>query len=164
MQKACLCVFVSLSLAACTEPGGQPGRGVLQGGAINKSDIGTAAGAIGGGILGSTIGGGAGQTAATIGGVLLGGMLGRSVGSSLDNADRAAYERASERAFQTGNSTSWRSQKTGNYGSIRPTGAYVDDYGNYCREYNQTIYIDGERQSGHGTACREQDGSWRITD
>ena len=31
-----------------------------------------------------------------------------------------------------------------------------------CREYTQTIRIDGEEQQAFGRACMQQDGSWRI--
>ena len=71
-------------LTACTEPNGAPGRGVENGGALNKTDVGTAIGAVGGGILGSTIGGGAGQVVAVLGGALLGGILGNQIGHSMD--------------------------------------------------------------------------------
>lgn len=32
----------------------------------------------------------------------------------------------------------------------------------YCREFTDTIVIDGEEQDIHGTACRQADGRWRI--
>jgi hypothetical protein len=32
-----------------------------------------------------------------------------------------------------------------------------------CREFQTTIVIDGQRQPAHGTACRQADGSWRVT-
>jgi hypothetical protein len=32
-----------------------------------------------------------------------------------------------------------------------------------CREFQQTIVIDGRAQPAHGTACRQADGSWRVT-
>jgi surface antigen len=149
-------------LTACTEPTGEPGRGVMQGGAANKSDIGTAAGAIGGGVLGYQFGGGAGKALATVGGALLGGILGRSVGTSLDNADRAAYDDASQYALENGSRHSWRNPDSGHYGTIYPDRRYVDDEGRYCREYRQTIVIDGRTHEGHGLACREEDGTWQI--
>ncbi len=155
-------VLATSMLVACTEPGGEPGRGVMQGGSPNKSDIGTAAGAIGGGIIGYQFGGGAGKALATVGGALLGGMLGRSIGSSMDNADKVAYDNASQRAMETGRSQSWKNPHSGHYGSVTPQRRYVDDEGQLCREYTQTIYIDGKKNTGRGTACREDDGTWRL--
>ena len=32
--------------------------------------------------------------------------------------------------------------------------------GEPCREYTHTVYIDGQPQTGRGTACRNPDGSW----
>ena len=32
----------------------------------------------------------------------------------------------------------------------------------YCREYTQTVAIGGVTQQGHGTACLQADGSWKI--
>jgi hypothetical protein len=34
--------------------------------------------------------------------------------------------------------------------------------GRYCREYQATITVNGQRQPGFGTACLQPDGSWRI--
>jgi len=149
-------------LTACTEPNGAPGRGIENGGALSKTDVGTAVGAIGGGVIGSTIGGGAGKVAAVIGGTLLGGILGNAVGRSLDNADMASYEQASQNAMETGHTRKWRNGD--NSGTIVPHKRYTDDEGRYCREYSQTIYVGNERHTGYGTACRRDDGTWRIAD
>lgn len=32
----------------------------------------------------------------------------------------------------------------------------------YCREYQQTITIEGRTQQGYGTACLQPDGSWKL--
>lgn len=156
-------LLVSASmLTACSEPDGSPGRGVTRGGAVNKTDIGTAAGAIGGGVLGYQFGGGAGKAVATVGGALLGGLLGRSVGNSLDNADVSAYDRESQYALESGRQRRWENPRTGNYGTIYPDKRYTDDEGRYCREYRQTIYVGGRSHDGYGLACRNDDGSWQI--
>jgi len=149
-------------LVSCTEPDGSPGRGIENGGALSKKDVGTAVGVVGGGLIGSAFGAGAGQVAAVIGGGLLGGILGNSVGQSMDNADRAAYDRASQRAMETGQTRGWRNNDTGNYGIVKPYKNYTNYEGQYCRKYKQRIYIDGEKHTGHGTACREDDGTWKI--
>lgn len=41
---------------------------------------------------------------------------------------------------------------------------YADDNGRDCREFEQVIYVEGRRQTATGTACREDDGTWRIVD
>jgi len=155
----------ALLVAACQQPGQYPNSGVMQGGGVNKQDVGTVAGAIGGGIIGSNIGKGKGAIAATIGGALLGGMLGSNIGRSLDNADRAAAEQNAYRALETGQpgqSLPWRGQNA--YGTYTPSNYYQNSAGQYCREYQQTITVGGRTERGHGTACREPDGSWRIVE
>ncbi len=36
--------------------------------------------------------------------------------------------------------------------------------GRYCREYQNTVKVGGNRQSSYGTACQQPDGSWEIVD
>jgi len=161
-SKWIVVVVTAAMLIACTEPNGAPGRGVENGGALNKTDVGTAVGAIGGGVIGYQFGSGAGKALATVGGALLGGILGNSVGKSLDRADMASYDQASQNAMETGHARTWRNGD--NRGRIVPHKRYTNDAGRYCREYSQTIMVAGETHQGHGTACREDDGSWRIAD
>lgn len=156
-------VITTGMLAACAQPGGP---GVTQGGSgLNKQEVGTVAGAIGGAVIGNQIGGGSGRTAATILGGIAGGFLGNQVGQSLDNADRAMAEQNAQRALETaqpGQSLPWRSAQSGNSGSITPSNYYQNASGQYCREYTQKITVGGKTQEGHGTACRQPDGSWQI--
>ena len=153
-------------LTACSQPMGQAGGGMTQGGGtINKQDIGTIAGAIGGGIIGSNVGGGKGAIAGTIAGTLLGGALGSSIGSSLDRADATVYDDASQRALETAKPNQtlpWKGQNAS--GTITPSGYYKDASGRYCREYTQKIVVAGKTQQGHGTACRNPDGTWQIVE
>jgi len=162
--KLIAALLAASMITACTEPDGSPGRGIENGGAVSKANVGVAAGVVTGGLLGSAIGGGTGQTLAIIGGGLLGGFLGNEIGSSLDRADQAAYQRASQNALETGTTRSWRNPKTGAYGTIAPKAKYRNDEGVYCREYSQTIHVDGQKRQAHGTACREADGTWRIVE
>jgi len=168
ISKIIAIIAATSLLAACQQPVGRAGQGVTQGGSgVNKQDIGTLAGAIGGGIIGSNVGGGKGKIAGTIGGVLLGGLLGSSIGSSLDKADMQVYDQTSQRALnnaQNGQSLPWKNAETGNSGSITPSNYYKNNNGQYCREYTQTIVVGGNRQQGHGTACRQPDGSWQIVE
>lgn len=155
-------------LTACSQPMGRAGQGVTQGGSsINKQDIGTLAGAVGGGVIGSNVGKGKGAIVGTIAGTLLGAAVGSSIGSSLDNADMAAYNQTSQRALnnaQNGQTLPWKNPQTGNSGAITPTNYYQNDAGEYCREYTQSITVGGKKQEGHGTACRQPDGSWKIVE
>lgn len=33
-----------------------------------------------------------------------------------------------------------------------------------CRDFQQTIVIDGQRVPAHGTVCQQADGTWRVVD
>ena len=160
-----LALIVTAAMVTGCQQGGAPGSGAMNGGSINKQDVGTVAGAIGGGVIGSTMGRGAGRTAATIGGALLGGMLGNSIGKSLDNADMAAYNATSQKALETaqpGQSLPWRNAQSGNSGTVTPSNYYQNPQGQYCREYTQTIVVGNHKQDGFGKACRQPDGTWQI--
>lgn len=160
-----LALVVATSMLTACQQGGPPGSGVTSGGSINKSDIGTLAGAIGGGVIGSNIGGGKGKIAGTIGGALLGGLIGNNIGKSLDNADLAAYNSTSQRAMETaqpGQALPWSNPNSGNSGVVTPGNYYQTPQGQYCREYQQSVTVGGKKQSGYGKACRQPDGSWQI--
>lgn len=34
--------------------------------------------------------------------------------------------------------------------------------GRQCREFQQEVTIDGQRQEAYGTACLQPDGSWEV--
>lgn len=163
-----IALFLTASmLSACAQPGGAPNSGIMSGGGLNKQDVGTVAGAIGGGVIGNNIGSGKGRTVATIAGTLLGAAIGSNIGASLDKADLAAYNAASQRALETaqpGQSLPWRNPQSGNYGSITPSNYYQMADGSYCREYSQTITVAGKQQQGYGKACRQPDGTWKIVE
>ena len=52
---------------------------------------------------------------------------------------------------------------TGHYGSITPTNT-VPRGNSYCRDFTQTIYVEGRSETATGTACRNPDGTWSIVD
>ena len=127
-----------------------------------KTGIGGALGAAGGGLLGAAAGGG---TTGILAGVLLGGLAGGAVGNVLDQNDREMANRTSQRALEsqpTGQASVWRNPDSGNSGSITPTRTFQQSDGRYCREFQQTVTIDGQENRAFGTACRQPDGSWQI--
>ncbi len=129
-----------------------------------KQTVGTAGGAVIGGILGSKVGKGNGQLWATGIGVLLGGLVGSEVGKSLDKADIAYANKANAQAHSApiGEEISWNNPESGNYGSVTPVRDGKDTSGRYCREYQQTIYVGGQQETGYGIACQQVDGNWEI--
>lgn len=127
-----------------------------------KAQMGAATGAAAGGLIGAAAGGGA---EGIIAGVLLGGLLGGAIGDSLDQRDRELAHQSSQTAlenYQVGKTSSWNNPDNGHSGTMTPTKTYQTSQGQYCREYQQTVTVGGERQDAYGTACRQPDGSWKI--
>ncbi len=91
-------------------------------------------------------------------GQALGGVLGGPVGASLADDDRQAAWDAQVAALDSGQKRSWRGAQ-GVFGFIEPGAATGDG----CRAYSQTIYVAGRANRGRGVACKQGDGSWKMT-
>ena len=131
-----------------------------------KETWGTLIGAAAGGLVGSQIGSGTGNAAAIGLGVLLGGLAGQNVGQTLDQADMAYASETSYSALESapsGTTYQWRNPDSGNSGTTTPTQTYQSSDGSYCREFTQTVNVGGQIQDAYGTACRQPDGSWKIS-
>ena len=126
-----------------------------------KSPLGTLVGAVGGAALGSQFGGGNGKYVGMAAGALVGGFLGNQIGARLDEQDRQYNYAASVQALNSGVPQQWQNQQTGVYGTIQPGPAQMVN-NQQCRQYTNTIYIDGKPQVARGTACRNYDGSWQV--
>ena len=142
-----LVVVSLLGVAGCS----QPGQNQVSGSMI---------GALAGGLIGNSIGHGNNRAINTVAGAVIGGVIGGGLGARLDEADRQAAYDAQYDAVSEGQRRSWRGPH-GAYGYVDPGPETYREEG-YCREYTQTIYIDGRPTSGHGLACREPDGHWRV--
>ncbi|MFT6558254.1 RT0821/Lpp0805 family surface protein [Sneathiella sp.] len=151
-----LSVFALASMLALTGCAAQRENPKQTGGAI--------IGGVGGALLGSLFGGGSGRLAAVAVGTLVGAMIGQEFGKSLDAADRAAIDRAEQRATAAplNKTITWNNPESGNRGTITPVRDGQDTKGRYCREFRQTIEVGGKLEEGYGTACRQPDGSWQI--
>lgn len=157
MKKVISVLLITSMLAACQNQGG--------GQSVSNEDAGTFLGAIGGALLGAQVGGGKGQIAAAAVGTLLGAALGARVGQSMDRADMAYYNKASQKALETlpaGQTLPWSNPSSNVSGTVTPSDYYQTASGTYCREYTQTINIGGQMEEGYGVACRQPDGSWKI--
>ena len=146
-------LFIEMAYAECVqqeETGGGEVLGTLVGAAI-------------GGLVGSRIGGGTGNKIAIGAGVLAGGFLGNKVGKSLDCQDQQYHYDTTQNALETGKTgttTKWVNPDTGHAGDVTPTRTYTSQ-GQPCRDFTQVIYIDGESEEIKGTACRQDDGTWK---
>ena len=146
-------VLLAAVLAGCDPTTGMVGP---------KATVGGLGGAAAGGLLAAGVGGSPAGIAA---GVILGGLIGGAIGDRMDAADRREAQQAATRALETapaGSSVAWRNPDSGNSGAITPTRTYQAASGQYCREYQQTITIDGQQHRAYGTACRQPDGSWQV--
>lgn len=141
--------FVLLfAISACSSTQGQQeDTGALIGGAL-------------GGLLGAQVGGGRGTTAAIILGTLIGSDIGRNVGRTMDEVDRMRMAQALE-TQRTGSATRWRNPDSAAAYSVTPTRTYETRRGP-CREFVMRATIDGVQDNVTGTACRSNNGVWRI--
>lgn len=130
-----------------------------------KQTMGTILGAGTGALIGSQIGSGRGQMVGIAVGTLAGAMLGSEIGKSLDNADKAMSQRTAQTSLEnnrTGQTSSWRNPDSGNTGTYTPTSTYRSASGQDCREFEQTITVEGRTERAMGRACRQANGSWQI--
>jgi len=141
--------LLTLAIAGCQTPPDKQQTGAVVGGVL-------------GGVLGSNVGEGRGQTAATIVGVLIGAVIGGEIGKYMDQADQLKAQQALENN-KTNQAASWHNPDTGHDVSVTPTRTYTASTGQNCREYTTAVTIDGKKQTAHGTACRQDDGSWKVT-
>ncbi|MBF0250638.1 MAG: glycine zipper 2TM domain-containing protein [Alphaproteobacteria bacterium] len=129
--------------------------------------IGTVTGAVLGAFLGSKVGGGDGRIWAMGAGAVLGAIGGSTIGKRLDEADRTMMTRTSQASLEhtrSGSVSTWSNPDSGHSGSVTPTRTFQKTDGTYCRDFTQTVDIDGQRQNATGTACRQPDGTWRIVE
>jgi surface antigen len=129
-----------------------------------KQQAGTVVGAGLGALAGSQIGSGSGQLAAVAIGTLLGAYLGSSIGESLDAADQTRHNQAYNQA-QTAplnQPVVWNNPNNNTSGSVTATRDGTNSSGAYCREFEQTITVDGKTETRKGTACQQPDGSWKV--
>lgn len=129
-----------------------------------KQTVGTGVGAVAGGLAGSQLGKGSGRLWATGAGVLLGALLGSEVGASLDSADRMYMQNAQHQVHSApiGETVHWNNPNSGHGGSYTATRDGTSTSGRYCREYQQTVMVGGQKESAYGQACQQPDGSWEV--
>ena len=148
--------LVSVALAACEGAQQRPGE-----------TIGTLLGAGLGALVGSQIGAGKGNTVAVAVGVLAGAYLGGKAGKSLDEADRNAVEEMTQDSLEnnpSGVPSTWDNPDKDVSAKVTPTETYVADSGVDCRDFEQTVMIEGKADTVNGTACRNGDGRWELVE
>lgn len=150
----------ALGLGGCAQDGSQHSWGMG-----TKQTVGTAGGAVLGGMAGSNIGSGKGRLWATGAGALIGAFVGSSIGKSLDSADMKYHENAVQQAYHAplNQTVNWSNPQSGHSGSVTPVKEGVHSTnGLPCRQYRQTIVVDGQAETAYGTACQNPDGTWSL--
>ena len=143
--------------AECVQDNGSGGEEV----------IGTLLGAAVGGLIGSKIGGGTGNKVAIGAGVLAGGFLGNRIAKKLSCKDQEYHYNTTQNALEyqpSGRSVTWNNPDSGHSGQVTPTKTYVSESGKPCREFTQTITVDGQEEQVKANACRQEDGTWQVID
>jgi hypothetical protein len=81
---------------------------------------------------------------------------------NLDEQQQREHEAAQVRATTApiGETIYWEDGDAS--GQVTPTREGTSSAGRYCREFQQEISIGGKKEQGHGTACRQPDGSWEL--
>ena len=82
-----------------------------------------------------------------------------------DEAEQLKLASATQYALEnqrSGTRTVWDNPDRRVCGVVVPRPAFKNELDQYCREFQQTVVINGEKQSAYGTACRQPDGQWKI--
>ena len=116
-------------------------------------------GAVLGGVAGGLIGAHNGGSGATLGGAIIGAILGGTLGHAIDLSAQACYGQVLE-YVPSNQPVYWESD--GAQYQVTPLRTYQANSGQYCREYQTYVYIDGREEQAYGTACRQPDGAWRA--
>ncbi|MBO67637.1 MAG: hypothetical protein CL398_04930 [Acidiferrobacteraceae bacterium] len=136
---------------------------------VSKEQSGQTIGSVVGAIVGYNLGKGHKDQGWAVGlGALYGAAIGASIGKQLDEQDKALANQAFQESLEnnkTGSAYSWSNPDTGHSGKTTPTRTIAATEGSGpCREFTTTVLIGGEEQQAYGTACRQNDGSWKIVD
>jgi surface antigen len=98
------------------------------------------------------------------GGTLVGSLAGTAPGSvaarAMDDSDRRRAASVLESAF-TGLPATWRNRETGDSFVFTPTRSF-DQRGARCRDFTIETVVGGRPDKVGGSACRQDDGNWRI--
>jgi surface antigen len=115
-------------------------------------------GAMMGGFAASDTGGN--RASQSIAAAMGGGLIGGVAGDRLDGSDRRRALEAEYQALeygQAGQPVAWKGgDAAGEVVAYQPYRVGSQN----CRQYAHTVVIAGQSRSAHGSACRNDDGSW----
>jgi len=152
--KSFLVLSLVVCLTGCHTGGANQTGGTLLGGAT-------------GALLGTQFGKGHGRLAGVAIGTMLGAMVGSSIGKSMDDEDRRMAADSAFNALERqpdNKPVAWRNPNNNHAGSVVIVST-KEDNNKVCRDYVQTVTIDGQQQKVHGRACRDlrdTQGQWNV--
>jgi surface antigen len=115
--------------------------------------------------LESTIGDAKADAAPTAVGSLFGTYHQTTVGKLLDSADRRYAEEVAKKSLEkapNGTVSKWTNPENRHAGTFTPINSYLSDDRYNCRDYHQSITIDGNTRETDGTACRTGENTWKV--
>ena len=86
-----------------------------------------------------------------------------SAESPLTAEDRALIERVTRQSLESnriGEAQNWRNAESDHGGNVTPLLDYSNETGKACRNFQQTVAIDGRTTMAYDSACRQADGNW----
>jgi len=158
MRKVLVVLMGIIFLAGCTGVDGKSKK-------PPEGSVGLLTGALIGGLVGSVAESGPWGIVVTVAGILGGGYLGYQLELNLNKIDRQRMQETTQMSLentQVGVTNVWDNPDTGHFGTVTPTRTFRGIGGEICRDFSQTVEIDGERYQATGTACREKDGLWLM--
>ncbi len=127
---------------------------------------GTLIGGVLGGIIGSKFGSGVGKSASIALGAGLGAIAGDEIARRLTERDRQMASATLDDALENGEAnknSGWSNPESGNNGTAKAGETYEQaKTGEDCRDFETTIFTNGGESTATGTACRNEDGSWKV--
>ena len=154
-MKKFLSVAIAISLIGCATGGPKQTGGTLIGG-------------VAGALAGAQFGKGSGQLVGVALGALIGSQIGASIGQSMDEKDKQMVAQSAYSGLenQPDNSVvTWKNPNNNHSGSFVATNTQQVDSHKVCRDYVQTVMIDGKQDEVHGRACRDLrdvQGQWIV--
>ena len=142
--KSIVIVATAICITGCVTGGAKQTGGTLVGGAT-------------GALVGSQFGKGHGKLASVAVGTMLGSLVGGSIGKSMDEEDKRLAANTTHNTLerQPDNQTvTWRNPNNNHAGTMRVTKT-VENNNLVCRDYVQTVIIDGRQEQVAGRACRD---------
>ena len=126
---------------------------------VNCNNGSAITGTVIGGIVGALVGNQFGHHRGlpTVGGSLIGALIGNQIGQANEGCAAQALEYA-----KPDTQVVWNDNNGATY-EVVPQAAYQDN-GQYCREYQTKIMVEGQIQPASGTACRQPDGTWQTAE